>query len=403
MTRRIVLVEAVGAIGGAERIVLDTLRYVDRQRWAATLLILAPEGGVGEEARRYARVVHAPAGRYRNPRTVPGAVWSVAREIVRGRAAIVHANSAKAHIVAGLAARLLRRPSVWHVMDILDAASPLNRLALRLPATRYIAISEAVRDQLVALGVPAPRVQVIYPGLDQAAFDQAIAAIDREDVRAELGLPPDSPLVTLVGRLQRWKGQHVLLAAAPHVLARVPSAHFLIVGDALFGLEPEYPGQLAALAVELGIEGHVHFLGQRHDVPALLHASTVVVHASIQPEAFGLVVLEGMAAGKPVVAARAGGPAEIVVDGVTGRLVPPGDAAALAEALVGLLQAPAHGQQLGAAARASVLARFHAAAAARQVQAVWDELAEPRLPTSRPLASAATDPGRQPVDGSLVR
>jgi len=376
MTRRVLIVEAVGAIGGAQRVVLDTVRCGDRQRWQASLLILAHEEGLGREACRYARVVHHPVGRYRDPRTIPGAIWRVAREIARWRANVVHTSSAKAQLVAGLAAGMRGTPCVWHVMDILDAASPLTHLALRVPATRYLAVSRAVRDQLVRLGVPAARVHVIYPGVESASLACPAAREQAMALRRALGVANGTPVVTLVGRLQRWKGQHVLLAAAPRVLAQVPAVRFWIVGDALFGLEPGYPAELRRQAAALGVEAHVHFLGHRGDVPALLHASTVVVHASVRPEALGLVVLEGMAAGRPVVAARAGGPTEIIVDGVTGVLVPPGDAAALAEALVGLLRSPARCQQIGAAAHAAVQARHAPVAAARQVEAVWDQVAE---------------------------
>jgi glycosyltransferase involved in cell wall biosynthesis len=128
------------------------------------------------------------------------------------------------------------------------------------------------------------------------------------------------------------------------------------------------------LTTQLVLDQSVHFLGQRTDVPAILHASTVVIQAAVSPEAFGLATLEGMAAGKPVVASRLGGVGEIITDGVTGILVPPGQPAVLGRCIVDLLANPERRAALAAAAAARTL-DFTAAETARGVQAAWDEVA----------------------------
>jgi len=254
-----------------------------------------------------------------------------------------------------------------------------------VPASCYLATSKAARRQLLQLGAPASKVRVVYPGLDKPRFQELLLRGAATDIRDELGISRDAPLITIVGRLQPGKGQHVLLAAAPRVRARFPTAHFLVVGDALFGLDAAYPAQLRRLAARLGLGQAVHFLGQRGDVPAILRASTVVVQASVFPEAFGLVVLEGMAAGKPVIATRCGGAAEIIADGVTGILVPPGQPAVLADRLVELLADRERREALGAAART---VEFTAAETARRIQAAWDAIAPPLAPNRRRAASA---------------
>ncbi len=380
MKRRVLLVESVGDVGGAERVLLDTLRLRDPDRWEAFLLVLSPRGALSREAGPHAVIAHHPIGRYRDPRAIGSAVLRCYGEIGSTGAELVHANGAKAHIVAGLAALLRRTPCIWHVHEILDPRSPLNRLALQVPAARYLATSQAVRQQLLRLGAPAFKVRVVYPGLDVERFQEALLRAGEGGIRAELGLGREVPLITMVGRLQPGKGQHVLLAATPYVLARFPLAQFLIVGDALFGLDGDYPARLRRLATQLGVEQAVHFLGQRTDVPAILHASTVMVQAAVAPEAFGLATLEAMAAGKPVIATRLGGVGEIVTDGVTGILVPPGQPAALGRCLVDLLASPERRAALGAAART---VGFTAAETARRIQAEWDVVAARSRPHPR--------------------
>jgi len=374
MKRHVLLVESVGDVGGAERVLLDTLRLLDRDRWEASLLVLSIPGAFSREAAPHAAIAHHPTGRYRDPRAIGSAVLRCAREVRRSGAEVVHANGAKAHIVAGLAALLCRKPCIWHVHEILDPRSPLNLLALRVPTARYLATSRAVRQQLLRLGAPASQVRVVYPGLDVARFQESLPRAGEAGIRAELGVAPDVPLITMVGRLQPGKGQHVLLGAAPYVLARFPTAQFLIVGDALFGLDGDYPARLRRLTARLVLDQSVHFLGQRTDVPAILHASTVAVQAAVSPEAFGLATLEGMAAGKPVVASRLGGVGEIITDGVTGILVRPGQPAVLGRCIVDLLANPERRAALAAAAAARTV-DFTAAETARGVQAAWDDVA----------------------------
>jgi glycosyltransferase involved in cell wall biosynthesis len=256
---------------------------------------------------------------------------------------------------------------------MLDPRSVLVGVALRIPATLLVATSHAVRVRLEHLGVEAARIRVVHPGLDLERFDEAGRRGSGAAMRQELNLPPDAPIVSMIGRLQPWKGQHIFLAAASQVVKRLPTTRFLLVGDAQFGLHAEYPQRLRRLATALQIDEHIRFLGQRADVPRIMDASAVIVHASVLPEAFGLVVLEAMAASRPVVATRAGGPCELIDDGVTGVLVPPGQPGPLADALIALLSDTQWCQNLGAAARAKAAQAFAAEATARGIQDAWDE------------------------------
>ena len=140
-----------------------------------------------------------------------------------------------------------------------------------------------------------------------------------QQVRKALGIDK-APVIGIFSRLSFWKGQHIVLQA----IKELPGFHVLIVGDALFG-ETEYVEYLRSLVQELDLHNRVHWLGFRQDVPSLMRACDYVVHPSTEPEPFGRVLVEGLLARRPVIAAAAGGALEIIQDGVTGRLFPPND------------------------------------------------------------------------------
>jgi glycosyltransferase involved in cell wall biosynthesis len=164
-------------------------------------------------------------------------------------------------------------------------------------------------------------------------------------------------IVGLVGRLTRWKGQHVFLEAAAQVRQQFPNTKFRIIGSAMFG-EESYEQEIRALSRSLGLEDCVEFTGFRNDVPRLVDQLDILVHASTTGEPFGQVITEGMLAAKPVIATRGGGVPEIVQHDSTGLLVPMGDADAMAEAICALLSNPDLARAMGKAARERALQHF---------------------------------------------
>lgn len=286
---------------------------------------------------------------------------------------VLYANSQKAWVVAALGAPR-GTPLVWHLRDLLTAAhfnSGLRRLAVSLANHRaafVIANSHATAHAFVAAGGNSQKVRVVHNGIDPSAFDN-VTDTAATQARAALGLA-EVPLVGLFGRLANWKGQHVLLEA----LASLPGVHALIVGGALFG-EDAYAARLQQRANQPDLAGRVHFLGFRAEVPELMKAVDVVCHASVDAEPFGRVIVEGMMAGKPVVASAAGGVLELIDDGVTGLLVPPGDADALAGTLRRLLDDPAMAVCLGSAGGTMARQRFSEVAVQAGVYAVLQEVA----------------------------
>ncbi|CUX58795.1 MULTISPECIES: glycosyltransferase family 4 protein [Agrobacterium] len=303
---------------------------------------------------------------------VMAVAWQLSREARHFD--VICANSQKALFVCALAAKLSRRPLVWILHDIVTdpAFSSTNRrasLAFARLFARLVAVnSEETGRAFIEAGGEADKVRIVYNGFDPAKaklHDAGMAA----RLRAELGFGPQ-PLVGLFGRLSEWKGQHVFLDA----IAAMEGVQAVIVGGALFGQEA-YEARIREQASRLGLDGRVRFLGFRSDVPELMASMDAVAHTSIVAEPFGRVVVEAMMCGRPVVATRGGGVTEIIRDGETGLLVPPGDASALAAALGAILYDPALAQRLGESGREDVSDRFSLEETCRSVSALLTEAA----------------------------
>jgi glycosyltransferase involved in cell wall biosynthesis len=269
------------------------------------------------------------------------------RRLVAGHD-VVHFHTARAHALApfcrGQGARLV----VTRRMDYVPRGGPYARWLYNRAVDVVIAISDGVRAALLRAGVDAKRIRVVPSGIDPVAVEAAPGA--RAAVRAAWAAAPGDVLVVVLGALERRKGHAVLLAAASR-LDGLPLRY-------VFCGEGSEHAALTAAAAPLG--DRVVFAGFRRDVAACLAAADVVALPSLH-EGLGVAALEAMAAGRPVVASRVGGLGEVVVDGETGALVPPGDPASLAEALRGLAADPARRARLGEAGRARVLARYTAA------------------------------------------
>jgi glycosyltransferase involved in cell wall biosynthesis len=362
----VLFLDHVGVLGGAELCLLDVaLHHAD----SGKVLLLAD--GPFRERLEWAGVsvevlstsptvsgIRREGGGKQGLRAVPSVLelsWRVARR-ARGYD-LLYANSQKAVIIGALAGKIAGRPVIWHLHDILTAdhfSRAHRRLAVavsNLLVSRVVANSRATAEAFAESGGRVERVRVVYNGIDPTPFRSVVPA-EAENLRRELGLA-GVPVVSVFSRLAPWKGQHVLLEA----LARLPGVHALLVGAPLFG-EDNYAKYLRQRAKVLDVADRVRFLGFRRDVPSLMHISDIVVHTSVAPEPFGRVIVEGMLARRPVVATRAGGAAEIVDDGVSGVLVAPGDANALAAALAGLLANAAKAQALAETGYKMALARF---------------------------------------------
>ncbi|NOZ20276.1 MAG: glycosyltransferase family 4 protein, partial [Planctomycetes bacterium] len=331
--RRILFLNHVPQVSGAENSLLALMGVLDRAEFEPVLA--CPDDGELPDRARAMGIDVRPAPMRRIYRTANPLrlaecgchVMSVAAWIGRlakaERIALIHANSTTAQLYGAAAARLTGVPSVWHVRDL----TPLGRIGKMLYrlSDRVIAISWAVARRIAPAGRQDPKTAVVHNGIDADEFRKDVT-LGR--MRHELGWSKEQNVVSMIGQIVPWKG-HVTFIES---IAKLPDVMGLIVGDDLFGNHSSLVRTLHDLRDVLGIENRVRFLGWRSDVKDIIADSDVIaVPSSAEP--LGRVALEAMALGRPVVGTNAGGLPEVVADGETGRLVPPGDARALAEAL----------------------------------------------------------------------
>ena len=278
-----------------------------------------------------------------------------ARFLRRRAIRIVHLNnSVLCNHPWMFAAMLARVRCVTHERGINERYPSLARyFGRRLDAV--ICISQAVRDNMRARGADFGNLLTIHNGLDpkMLAVRRAPDAL-RETFRLN-GL---GPIVVMIGNLRPWKGQETLVRAMARVRAVHPSARCLFVG-ATSPVDRDYETHLRSLVDELQLQDHVVFTGYQQNVADFLMLADVVVHASIEPEPFGRVILEAMACRKPVVASRAGAIPEIIDEGRTGLTFLPGDVEGLAEAIVQVTVDPDRSSRLGANGYQRLVQHFH--------------------------------------------
>jgi glycosyltransferase involved in cell wall biosynthesis len=262
--------------------------------------------------------------------------WTVAGQIKshsqRFGAQLIFGWMTKGHVYGGLAAWRAGIPAAWFQMGLPDNDF-LGRASRWLPARAVFACSKFVAREQQA-SQPKARVIAVPLGFDLARFDLTKLPTPQEAKR-QLGLPLGGPLIGIVGRLQSWKGIHVLIEAMPIILESHADAHCLVVGG-VYPAEPMYEIQLHELAGRYQISDQVIFAGARKDVPLWMQAMDVFVHAS-RREPFGIVVIEAMALGKPVVACAPGGTEEMFSDNIVGALIPFADADLMAKSVLDLV------------------------------------------------------------------
>lgn len=375
--KQVVFVDHVPVLSGAELALCGLLANLDRSRWEPRVILGA--SGPFEERLREAgvpvEVLPMPEsllgrrplkrGAFLDPLRDANAMAYIARIAAKLRGAnLVHANSLRACILGGAAARLAGLPNVWQIHSVVappmippHAAGILRFLARHMP--RQVIFNS--RAAASCFDLPKDRVSVVPPGVDGEQFH-----------------PDDHPQrkVTRVGMIARiapLKGQDVFIEAAQRLAVRYPDMEFLIAGTALFG-EEEYASRIQSQAASGPSGDRIRFLGFIDDVPALMGDLDVVVHASRLPDAFGQVIVEAMLCGRPVVSTAIGGAIEMIEDGVTGRLVPPGDSAAMAETIAEIVEDRTAAAAIARRARALALDRFDVRCTTRAIEAVYEKV-----------------------------
>jgi len=362
---RVVEVLATGTNGGAQEHLRSLVTRLDATRYDVSVVALSNGSAV-----RKLQKADIPVLVIDDPDDTI-AVGALAAHLAEVRADVVHAHMYRAETVATRAVIALgeagqRRPylvATIHSSRIRSKEDQQHLRELTPHMDRLIAVSKAIEHKLVDEQRCAAPVSLIYNGVDLERYDNQEACCTLPE---EYGMEPGSQIVGVVARLEPEKGHPTLLEAWPAVLRAVPDAYLLIVG------EGSRRDALEAQARELRIAHRVVFTGRRDDVPAVTAALDVAVLPSYR-EAQGMVILEAMALSRPVVASNVGGIPEMIEDGVTGLLVPPHDADALAAAIVRLLRNHQLADTLGRAGHDMVHDRFCIELMVDAVASIYDE------------------------------
>ncbi|MDW8104684.1 MAG: glycosyltransferase family 4 protein [Armatimonadota bacterium] len=354
---RILQLVSSSAISGAEKH-LALLSKTLQQQGHHVVTVCPPQGWLPRELQQ--------AGVHTLPSPMHGArgivtFWRLVRYVHKQHVDIIHTHLTRATYYGLLLGLVTRKPvvSTVHVFTSDPAYRWLSRRGYPL-----IAVSEAVKHWLIDYGVPAGIVQTVYNATDFVSLNGEYSCAPLE-VRREFGLPEDSKLIGLFAKVSPIKGHDLLLEALPTVLRLHPNTHVLFVGST----ESKFAQHTWQRAKELGVHHHVTFTGLRADVARLMQAVDVVTLPS-RSETFGLVVLEAMALGKPVVATRTGGLPELVRDRETGILVD-FTTTSLAHALNELLTSADLRRRLGQSARSFAQQYYTPERMVRLVESVY--------------------------------
>ncbi len=365
---RILHMHKVTGLGGSERHLQILLPRLDRRRFDVSLLLLTIPGRPITEYVAYFR----ETGIAVDQATIrgdldPGCLLALVRRLRRHPVDLVHTHLIHADLYGGVAARLAgiqRVVSTRHNDDAFRRRATV-KIVTRLASSscdRVIALSQYLANFTHRIeGVDPQRIRTIPYGLDPPGVIRSA-----REIWKQLGPEDGTALVVSVGRLTKQKGHRHLLRAWPVVARSMPHARLLVVG------EGSWQARLTEEARALGVSDSVIFTGWRSDVAAILAAADLFVHPSLW-EGFGLAILEAMAAGTCVVASRVSTIPELVLDGETGSLVPPGDSRALADTILRLLADPGRRRQMGEAGRRRALETFSAERMVRATETVYEE------------------------------
>ena len=373
--RRVLFLNTMGVLGGQEVVLLDIVRGLDPSRYQAVVASLF-HGDLTETLRAEGRTAYVlPPHRLRRPLQVVRTLSALASLLRRERIDILHVNGDSLLFYGGLAAFPQRVPCVWHVHEpVATRGSAWVRFFYETQRLMHpawtVSNTEAVRQSYLAAYPRLGPSTAIMPSVDVASFG---LDADGERARRRFELPPTAPILLVIGRLQRSKGQRQAVEALAACVGPAEPPHLVLCGGPPYGIDEDFPAELRDLARALGLEQRVHFVGavtegEKRD---LLAACTAFVHPALR-EAFGIVVIEGMAAGRPVIVTDAAGPKSIVQGTGAGELVPAGNVAALAEAITRVLRDPERATRMGELGRALAAERYDTRAMVRHVEAVYD-------------------------------
>ncbi|WP_291982185.1 glycosyltransferase family 4 protein [Luteitalea sp.] len=387
-----------GTIGGSHYCLLNLVERLDTRRYAPVTMFYQEHALIPKFSAVSEVVVRPPHAPWKVSTAMTGALgrllklplllvrrsvnfWKLmalvreeARWLREQRIALVHLNNAVTrHHDWMLAAMMSGIPCVSHERGMNEPYTAVDRflarrLALIVPMARWM------RDEMVARGVPPDNIRVMYDGLDPSRL---VVTREASAMRQEWNVGPEQPVIGIVGNIRAWKGQEVVVRAMSDIVKHRPNVVCFFVGASTPGDQP-YVDKLNALVRDFGLEANVRFTGYQNRVPDFVNMMSVVIHASVEPEPFGMVVLEAMALRKPVVGSAAGGVIEMVVEGVTGYTFPPGDPRVLAARVLELIAAPEKACAMGEAGYRRVVQDFPLDRYVSDIQEAYDRILDPK-------------------------
>jgi len=382
--KRILFFDHTAKMSGGERSLLLILEKIDKKKFHP-FLVTPQTGEFTYEAERLGierYLVHIPSFVLKRKRSNTGLFFLVLSLVAtipaiillaiyakKHRICIIYTNSQKAHLIGLCAGMLSNIAVVWHFRDILSssiARQVVKGLGL-IFTYRIIAISEAVASQFKRAGYLSKKVSVVYNSIDVEGFKRKC----RESItnlKEEYELPEDAKIVASIGQIARWKGQEYLIRAAHELTKRFDNAYFFIIGKRFFGGE-DYEKEIKKLLYDLKLGQRVFFTGYRSDIPGIMSDIDILVHTPQEPEPFGRVLIEAMAAGTPVVAFDTGAAKEVLPDNM-GMLVPAFDTKTLVKAISKLLKNDKLYQKTAQRAREYVKEKFDFPRLLRSIESV---------------------------------
>lgn len=304
-------------------------------------------------------------------------LFRILRYLQSHKPQLIHTQLEFSDILGTIAAKIIGIPTVstLHTLDINQEKGTatwrlkLRWFILRNFTGRVVAVSEKTRSHhLQVAKIPARKMITLYNGIELSRFKNTTAE-QRTIVKQELNLPLNGRIITTVAVLREPKGIQFMLQALPIILEKIPNVHYLIVGDG------EYKTPLVELAKSLGLQKHVTFAGRRTDIPELLACSHLFVLPTLI-DALPTVLIEALAAEKPIVASNVGGIPEIVENNVNGCLVPPGEPSKLAEACIRVLEDGNTAHQFILAGRQKAQQQFDVKVQAQRLIEIYEEVLE---------------------------
>lgn len=358
--------------GGGQQFLLQLIRGLDRKRFSPLIALPGP-GSFAEALSSFGiEPFFVPILSFKNPLHWGSnlcSLWRLRRICLEKGVRLIHANSIlRGTIYAGLVGRSLKIPTLWHVHRF--RPERILEAVLAALVDRVILVSRAGFSLNFSFLEKTPKGVVIYNGIDVKRFQERQRP---SPLRKTWGVSEETPLLGMVGVLHPIKGFDILFQSLQEIKKILTDFRLWVVG------EDGTPSQIFRKSYEgevrsRGLQENVLFLGKQEDIPEILSALDYFLMPTVTHEAFPMVILEAMAAGLPIIASRIGGIPEAIEEGVSGILVPPGDAEALTEAILGLLRNRGRALELGKSARKRVEAYFTVEKNVSKVQDLYERL-----------------------------